>query len=68
MASTASVAGHTVTRRVTHYRELSAGEPGLLLGSLGTIEISLDGADLARKWNVKRGAEVRIALALCRLE
>jgi S-adenosylmethionine hydrolase len=64
VASRASVAGHTVTRRVTHYRQLAAGEPGLLPGSLGTIEVSLDGADLARKWNVERGAEVRIALEL----
>lgn len=59
----AEIAGHTVTRRVTHYRELAAGEAGLLTGSLGTLEISRDGADLARTWKVRRGARVKIALA-----
>jgi S-adenosylmethionine hydrolase len=52
-----------VTRRVTHYCELGPGEPGLLAGSLGTIEISLDGANLALLWQVRRGALVRIVLA-----
>ncbi|HZF09043.1 MAG TPA: SAM-dependent chlorinase/fluorinase [Thermoanaerobaculia bacterium] len=56
----ASLAGHTVTRRVTHYRELAPGEPGLLPGSLGTLEVSLDGADLATLWNAGRGVRVRI--------
>jgi S-adenosyl-L-methionine hydrolase (adenosine-forming) len=62
----ANVAGHTVTRRVTHYRELAPGEPGLLPGSLGTIELSLDGADLAKVWGVGRGVCVRIARTLQR--
>ena len=52
-----------VRRRVTHYRELPAGEPGLLTGSLGTIEMSLDGDPLAALWHVERGAVVRIVLA-----
>ncbi len=52
-----------VTRRVTHYRELAAGEPGLLIGSLGTIEISFDGENLAALWHIRRGAAVRIVLA-----
>jgi S-adenosylmethionine hydrolase len=52
-----------IRRRVTHYRELPAGEAGLLIGSLGTIEISLDGGNLAALWHIKRGAAVRIVLA-----
>jgi S-adenosylmethionine hydrolase len=61
----ASVEGAgTVTQRVTHYREIPPGEPGLLAGSLGTLEISLDGANLAMHWGVGRGASVRIALTL----
>jgi S-adenosylmethionine hydrolase len=52
-----------VIRRVTHYRELAAGEAGLLSGSLGTIEISFDGANLAALWHIQRGAAVRIVLA-----
>jgi S-adenosylmethionine hydrolase len=65
----ATVEGHAgdihppVTRRVTHYRELAAGEPGLLAGSLGTLEISLDGLNLAAVWHIRRGAAVRIVLA-----
>jgi S-adenosylmethionine hydrolase len=51
-----------VTRRVSHYAELAPAEPGILTGSLGTLEISLDGANLARHWRVRRGAVVRIAL------
>ena len=52
-----------ITRRVTHYRELAEGEPGLLAGSLGTIEISFEGANLAALWHIRRGAAVRIVLA-----
>jgi S-adenosyl-L-methionine hydrolase (adenosine-forming) len=58
----ARVAERTVTRRVSCYQELAPQEPGLLTGSLGTLEISLAGEDLARVWKVERGASVRIAL------
>jgi len=63
-ATVAGGASRPITRRVTHYRELPAGEPGILAGSLGTLEISFDGADLAKLWQVERGAPVRIALTL----
>jgi S-adenosylmethionine hydrolase len=53
---------HTADRRVTHYAEIPAGEAAFLPGSLGTVELSLDGADLARHWGVGRGAAVRIIL------
>jgi S-adenosylmethionine hydrolase len=58
----AEVGGHATGLRVTHYRELPPGAPGVLTGSLGTLELSLDGADLARSWQVDRGAEVRVTL------
>lgn len=56
----AAVAGNTATRRASHYAEIPAGEPALLPGSLGTVELSLNGEDLARRWDVGRGAEVDI--------
>ena len=46
--------------RVSHYAEIPAGEAALLTGSLGTVELSLNGADLARRWGVGRGAGVTI--------
>jgi hypothetical protein len=58
----AQVGGHTARARASHYREIPAGEPAVLPGSLGTLELSLDGADLARRWGVSRGAPVRITL------
>jgi S-adenosyl-L-methionine hydrolase (adenosine-forming) len=54
----AEVDGHAVSRRATHYAEIPAGEPAILAGSLGTVELSLNGDDLARRWNVGRGARV----------
>jgi S-adenosylmethionine hydrolase len=56
----AEVDGHAVLRRVTHYAEIPAGEAAMLPGSLGTVELSLDGADLARAWGTSRGAKVDI--------
>jgi S-adenosylmethionine hydrolase len=56
----AEVGGHAALRRVTHYREIPAGEAAMLPGSLGTVELSLNGADLARAWEVSRGAVVDI--------
>ncbi len=59
----AEVGGHAATARATHYRELAPGEPGVLPGSLGTLELALDGENLAQRWRVGRGAAVRIATA-----
>lgn len=56
----AEVAGRLVTRRASHYAEMPDGEAALIPGSLGTVEISLKGDDLARRWTVERGAFVRI--------
>jgi S-adenosylmethionine hydrolase len=51
-------------RRVGCYAELVPDEPGLLDGSLGTIELSLRGASLAEKWGVGRGDSIAIELEL----
>ncbi|MFL6198087.1 MAG: S-adenosyl-l-methionine hydroxide adenosyltransferase family protein [Thermoanaerobaculia bacterium] len=56
----AEVAGRSVTRRAGHYAEIPAGEAAMIPGSLGTVELSLKGDDLARRWIVERGASVRI--------
>jgi S-adenosylmethionine hydrolase len=51
-------------RKVGCYAELDPGEPGLLTGSLGTIELSLRGASLAEKWGLRRGTRIEIELEL----
>ncbi|MFP3939272.1 MAG: S-adenosyl-l-methionine hydroxide adenosyltransferase family protein [Thermoanaerobaculia bacterium] len=56
------VAQHSARRWVTHYAELAPGEPGALVGSLGTVELSLREESLAARWAVDRGAAVRILL------
>jgi S-adenosylmethionine hydrolase len=53
-----SVDEHEVARHVTHYAELDPGEPGTLIGSRGTLELSLRGESLAERWGVGRGAPV----------
>ncbi|MEO8505025.1 MAG: SAM-dependent chlorinase/fluorinase [Acidobacteriota bacterium] len=57
----ARVGSHQARRRVTHYAELSAGEVGLLAGSLGTLELALAGESLATRWAVRRGERVRLS-------
>lgn len=49
-------------RRVRFYDELPVGEPGVLVGSLGTLELSLRGESLAARWGTVRGAVVRLEL------
>jgi len=56
----ATVDGRSTARRAGHYAEVPPGEPALLPGSLGTLEIAAGGASLARLWGVERGARVRI--------
>jgi S-adenosylmethionine hydrolase len=64
------IAGHRTERWVTCYAELpppgSEAEPGALAGALigsrGTVELSLRDDDLASRWGVGRGAAVRIVL------
>lgn len=56
------VRGRSAERRVRFYDEIPAGEPAVLVGSLGTLELSLDGESLAERWGVGRGAAVRVAV------
>lgn len=56
----AEIAGRVATLRAGHYAEIAAGEAALLPGSLGTVELSLKGDDLARRWSIARGAAVEI--------
>jgi S-adenosylmethionine hydrolase len=56
----AEVGGHAVSRRVSHYAEIPAGEAAMLPGSLGTVELSLNGEDLARRWGIARGMVVEL--------
>lgn len=56
----AEVAGRSATLRAGHYAEIPDGEAAMIPGSLGTVELSLKGDDLARRWSVERGAPVRI--------
>lgn len=60
----AEVAGQAGTYRVghqaSHYAGIPPGEAAMIPGSLGTIELSLRGENLARRWSVERGDPVRI--------
>lgn len=59
----AEVAGRQVHRRASHYAEIPDGEAAMIPGSLGTVELSLRGDDLARRWIVERGTAVHITWA-----
>ncbi len=43
------------------YAEIPAGEAAWLVGSLGTVELSLGGASLAEAWSIGRGENLRIS-------
>ncbi len=54
------VGGKGTSRRAGHYAEIPPGEAATIIGSLGTVELSMNGEDLARAWNVARGTGVGI--------
>jgi hypothetical protein len=56
------VGGRVVERRAGFYGEIPAGEAAVLVGSLETLEVSMDGESLAARWGVGRGAAVRVVL------
>ena len=56
----AEVGGSSTSRRAGHYAEIPAGEAAMIPGSLGTVELSLNGEDLAQAWKISRGATVDI--------
>jgi len=56
----AETGGQSTSRRASHYAEIPPGEAAMIPGSLGTVELSLNGEDLARAWKIARGAAVDI--------
>lgn len=58
----ATVGGQRATRLATHYAELADGEPAVIVGSLGTLELSLRGDSLAARLGARRGDRVRVEL------
>ena len=58
----ARVGGHGTDHLIRCYADLAGKEAGLLVGSLDTLELSLNGRSLAERWQVSIGTEVRISL------
>jgi S-adenosylmethionine hydrolase len=56
----AEVAGRATSRRAGHYAEIPPDEAAMIPGSLGTLELSLNGGDLAGRWGISRGALVHV--------
>jgi S-adenosylmethionine hydrolase len=56
----AEVGGRATSRRADCYAEIPPEEAAMLPGSLGTVELSLNGGDLARRWGIARGASVEL--------
>ncbi|MEM8960540.1 MAG: SAM-dependent chlorinase/fluorinase [Acidobacteriota bacterium] len=60
----AEIAGIRVDRRVVTYDELPDDRPGLLIGSLQTVELSFKGKSFAALQNIAKGMQVSILNAL----
>lgn len=56
----ARIGSERVTRRAESYAALPPGAPGLIVGSLGTLEFSLRGESLAERLGSRRGETVRV--------
>lgn len=56
----ARIGGGRVTRTAVTYSDLPVGSPGLIVGSLGTLEFSLRDASLAARFGSRRGETVRV--------
>ena len=54
---------HRVRHRASHYAAMQPDLPTAIVGSLGTVEISLRGAPLAAAWRVAVGDAVRVVPA-----
>jgi hypothetical protein len=62
-ACRAEVEGRATDLWVSHYEELPTDRPGVLAGSLGTLELSVNGDSLAERWDLGRGARVTVRVA-----
>lgn len=58
---TVEIAGRTLTRGVGCYAEIPHNEAAWLVGSLGTLELSLRGASLAEAWSIGRGENLLVS-------
>jgi S-adenosylmethionine hydrolase len=59
----ASLGAHAARQRVDHFAAIPfGGEPAIVPGSLGTLELVLADASLARRWRVERGAAITVRL------
>lgn len=51
---------HAAKHHVACYADIPPGAAAFLSGSLGTIELSLNGESLSQRWGVTRGTAVRV--------
>jgi len=58
----ATLGSHSTDQRVDHYGQIEGRDPGVLPGSRGTLELSLEGESLAERWRVERGQTVVVRL------
>ncbi len=56
----ARVGSHTATRLAANYTQIPRYEAAVMVGSFGTLELALQGENLARRWGVARGAAVQV--------
>jgi S-adenosylmethionine hydrolase len=56
----ARVGSHTAAQFAGHYEQIPRYGVAILIGSLGTLELAMNGEDLARRWGVVRGAAVQV--------
>ncbi len=56
----ARVGSHTAAQFVDHYEQIPRYGVAVLIGSLGTLELAMNGEDLARRWGVVSGAAVQV--------
>lgn len=56
------VGARTTHVRASHYAAITTGTAAVLTGSLGLLELSMNGVSLARRWSIERGDAVRFDL------
>jgi hypothetical protein len=56
----ARVGSHTAAQFAGHYEQIPPYGVAILIGSLGTLELAMNGEDLARRWGVTAGDAVQV--------
>jgi S-adenosylmethionine hydrolase len=56
----ARVGSHTAAQFADHYEQIPRYGVAILIGSLGTLELAMNGEDLSRRWGVIPGAAVQV--------